>query len=193
MFDGLPSFHVLLLKLCVGNRAMVCRSKGCCGCPWAINPGDPRSAPDRTAGRPHWSHVGRISNAAHLSNRGFLAKGISVFSPNFRSVVNYGAAFRLKNALSQRRDDRHRFSHHARYCRSGSAGSDGLDPTHRFRAASIGAPATDWITYLRIIRWTKGNTSDVLLGTPWEVPENYARHGHPYALPLSVRPAGNQP
>ncbi len=31
----------------------------------------------------------------------FLQQGIAVFSPNFRGSCNYGAAFRLKNALSQ--------------------------------------------------------------------------------------------
>jgi dipeptidyl aminopeptidase/acylaminoacyl peptidase len=51
-----------------------------------------------------------------------------------------------------------------------------ITKTTRFRAASIGAPATDWTTYYG----QTGGAKEVLWtyfgGTPWEVPENYARH-----------------
>ena len=51
-----------------------------------------------------------------------------------------------------------------------------LTQTHRFKAASIGAPATDWATYYGQSDGAKEVLWTYFGGTPWEVPENYARH-----------------
>ncbi len=123
----------------------------------------------------------------------FLEKGIAVFSPNFRGSVNYGADFRLKNARSQGEGDYDDVM----------TGIDSLiargiaDPnrlgvmgwsyggylttaivtrTNRFKAASIGAPATDWTTYYGQSDGPKEVLWTYFGGTPWEVPESYARH-----------------
>ena len=51
-----------------------------------------------------------------------------------------------------------------------------ISQTKRFKAASIGAPATDWFTY-----YGQSDASPDILrtyfgGLPWDVPETYARH-----------------
>lgn len=123
----------------------------------------------------------------------FLQKGIAVFSPNFRGSVNYGADFRMKNALSQGEGDYDDvMTGIDALIERGIADPDRLGvmgwsyggylttaivtKTNRFKAASIGAPATDWTTYYgqsdgpREVLWTYFG------GTPWAVPESYARH-----------------
>jgi dipeptidyl aminopeptidase/acylaminoacyl peptidase len=123
----------------------------------------------------------------------FLQRGMAVLAPNFRGSSNYGAAFRLKNALSQGVGD----------YQDVMSGVDALiaqgiaDPerlgvmgwsyggyltgavitqTNRFRAASVGAPATDWITYYGQFDGSKEVLWTYFGGTPWEVPDNYIRH-----------------
>lgn len=123
----------------------------------------------------------------------FLQQGIAVFAPNFRGSCNYGAPFRLKNALSQGIGD----------YQDVMTGVDDLiskgivDPerlgvmgwsyggyltgavitqTRRFKAASIGAPAVDWTTYYGEFDGSKEVLWTYFGGTPWEVPENYIRH-----------------
>lgn len=123
----------------------------------------------------------------------FLERGIAVFAPNFRGSVNYGAPFRLKNALSQGvgdYDDVMTGIDHlvARgiadpdhlgvmgWSYGGYLSGSVITQTQRFKAASIGAPATDWITYYgqsdgaREVLWTYFG------GTPWEATESYNRH-----------------
>ncbi len=123
----------------------------------------------------------------------FLQKGIAVFVPNFRGSSNYGAAFRLKNTLSQGVGDfddvmtgidqlvaqgiadPNRLGIMG-WSYGGYLTASIVTQTKRFRAASIGAPAVDWITYYgqsdgpREVLWTYFG------GTPWDVPGNYARH-----------------
>ena len=94
----------------------------------------------------------------------YLQNGIAVFSPNFRGSVNYGAEFRMKNALSQGEGDYEDvMSGIDALIARGIADPDRLGmmgwsygaylttsvvtQTNRFKAASIGAPATDWFTY----------------------------------------------
>jgi dipeptidyl aminopeptidase/acylaminoacyl peptidase len=123
----------------------------------------------------------------------FLQQGIAVFSPNFRGSCNYGAPFRLKNAMSQGIGD---------YA-DVMSGIDALvsrgiaDPnrlgvmgwsyggyltgsvisqTNRFKAASVGAPATDWITYYGQSDGAPEVLRTYFGGSPWDVPENYNRH-----------------
>lgn len=123
----------------------------------------------------------------------FLENGIAVFAPNFRGSVNYGAAFRLKNALSQGEGDYQDvmtgidslilrgIADPERlgimgWSYGGYLTTSMLTQTHRFKAASIGAPATDWATYYGQSDGPKEVLWTYFGGTPWEVPENYARH-----------------
>jgi len=123
----------------------------------------------------------------------FLENGIAVFSPNFRGSVNYGATFRLKNALSQGEGDYADVMTGIDYLIArGIADPDRLGimgwsyggylatsivtQTTRFKAASIGAPATDWTTYYGQSDGPREVLRTYFGGTPWEVPENYARH-----------------
>jgi len=123
----------------------------------------------------------------------FLQQGMAVFSPNFRGSCNYGAGFRLKNALSQGVGDyQDVMSGIDHLITQGIADPDRLGvmgwsyggyltgavitQTNRFRAASIGAPAVDWITYYGQFDGSKEVLWTYFGGTPWEVPENYIRH-----------------
>jgi dipeptidyl aminopeptidase/acylaminoacyl peptidase len=123
----------------------------------------------------------------------FLQQGTAVFVPNFRGSCNYGAEFRLKNALSQGVGDYQDVMTGIDYLvAQGIADKDRLGvmgwsyggyltgsvitQTNRFRAASVGAPATDWFTYYGQFDGAKEVLWTYFGGTPWEVPENYARH-----------------
>jgi dipeptidyl aminopeptidase/acylaminoacyl peptidase len=123
----------------------------------------------------------------------FLENGIAVFSPNFRGSVNYGADFRLKNALSQGEGDYDDVmtgidSLIARgiadpdrlglmgWSYGGYLTTSIVTQTNRFKAASIGAPATDWTTYYGQSDGPKEVLWTYFGGTPWAVPENYAKH-----------------
>jgi dipeptidyl aminopeptidase/acylaminoacyl peptidase len=123
----------------------------------------------------------------------FLQHGIAVFSPNFRGSSNYGAAFRLKNALSQGIGDYNDvMTGIDALIDRGIADPDRLGvmgwsyggyltgsvitQTNRFKAASIGAPATDWITYYGQSDAGPEILSTYFGGSPWDKPENYARH-----------------
>lgn len=123
----------------------------------------------------------------------FLQQGIAVFSPNFRGSANYGAAFRLKNALSQGIGDYNDvMTGIDALVARGIADPDRLGvmgwsyggylagsiitQTNRFKAASIGAPATDWITYYGQSDAGPEVLSTYFGGSPWDKPESYARH-----------------
>jgi dipeptidyl aminopeptidase/acylaminoacyl peptidase len=123
----------------------------------------------------------------------YLQNGIAVFSPNFRGSVNYGAPFRMKNALSQGEGDYDDVMTGIDYLVArGIADPDRLGvmgwsyggyltasivtQTNRFKAASIGAPATDWMTYYGQSDGPKEVLWTYFGGTPWEVPQNYAKH-----------------
>jgi dipeptidyl aminopeptidase/acylaminoacyl peptidase len=123
----------------------------------------------------------------------FLEKGIAVFAPNFRGSANYGATFRLKNALSQGIGDYqdvmsgvdhlisegiadpHRLGVMG-WSYGGYLTGAVITQTQRFRAASIGAPAVDWTTYYGQFDGSKEVLWTYFGGTPWEVPQNYNRH-----------------
>jgi dipeptidyl aminopeptidase/acylaminoacyl peptidase len=123
----------------------------------------------------------------------FLQRGIAVFSPNFRGSANYGAAFRLKNARSQGigdfRDvmsgidalvargiaDPNRLGIMG-WSYGGYLTASAITQTNRFKAASIGAPATDWITYYGQSDAGPEILSTYFGGSPWEMPDSYNRH-----------------
>lgn len=123
----------------------------------------------------------------------YLQNGIAVFNPNFRGSTNYGAAFRLKNAQSQGIGDyedvmtgidalvARGIADPARlgimgWSYGGYLTISTITQTTRFKAASIGAPATDWITYYGQSDGPKEVLWTYFGGTPWEVPQNYIRH-----------------
>ncbi len=123
----------------------------------------------------------------------FLEKGIAVFAPNFRGSVNYGSAFTMKSALTQGEGDyQDVMTGIDSLIARGIADPDRLGvmgwsyggylttsivtQTNRFKAASIGAPATDWTTYYGQSDGPKETLWTYFGGTPWEVPENYAKH-----------------
>ncbi|MEW5979490.1 MAG: S9 family peptidase [Acidobacteriota bacterium] len=129
----------------------------------------------------------------------FAQEGFAVLAPNFRGSSNYGRALRLANIRSQGFGD---FD-------DVMTGIDSLinqgiaDPqrlgvygwsyggfltawiighTDRFKAASIGAPASDWIAWYgasdgpREVMWTYFG------GKPWDTWESYNRHSPRYSL-----------
>ena len=129
----------------------------------------------------------------------YLQKGIAVFSPNFRGSVNYGAAFRMKNALSQGEGDYDDVMTGIDYLIARGIADPGhlgvmgwsyggyltasiVTQTKRFKAASIGAPATDWTTYYGQTDGPKEVLWTYFGGTPWEVPDSYARHSPRFKL-----------
>jgi dipeptidyl aminopeptidase/acylaminoacyl peptidase len=123
----------------------------------------------------------------------FLQNGFAVLMPNFRGSSNYGAGFRLKNIDSQGFGDFDDvMSGIDLLVAQGIADPDRLGVmgwsyggfltawvighTDRFKAASVGAPATDWITYYAQSDGPRGTLLTYFGGTPWERPESYNRH-----------------
>jgi dipeptidyl aminopeptidase/acylaminoacyl peptidase len=123
----------------------------------------------------------------------FLQDGFAVLAPNFRGSVNYGSDFRIKIIESEGFgdfDDVMTGVDHlieagiADPARLGVMGwSYGgfltawvIGHTDRFKAASVGAPATDWTTYYGQSDGPRSTLMTYFGGTPWENPESYARH-----------------
>ena len=123
----------------------------------------------------------------------FLEKGFAILAPNFRGSVNYGAEFRLKNIDSQGFGDFDDvMSGVDSLIEQGIADPDRLGVmgwsyggyltawiighTDRFKAASVGAPATDWITYYGQSDGPRSTLLTYFGGTPWDKPDAYNRH-----------------
>jgi dipeptidyl aminopeptidase/acylaminoacyl peptidase len=123
----------------------------------------------------------------------YLQQGFAVLAPNFRGSVNYGAGFRAKIIESEGFgdfDDVMSGVDHlieegiADPARLGVMGwSYGgfltawiVGHTDRFKAASIGAPATDWTTYYGQSDGPRSTLMTYFGGTPWQNPESYNRH-----------------
>lgn len=123
----------------------------------------------------------------------FLENGFAVLLPNFRGSSNYGADFRLKNIQSQGFGDFDDVMTGVDLLvRQGIADPDRLGVmgwsyggfltawvighTERFKAASVGAPATDWITYYAQSDGPRSTLLTYFGGTPWEKPDSYSRH-----------------
>ncbi len=123
----------------------------------------------------------------------FLEKGIAVFAPNFRGSINYGAEFRLKNVDSQGMGDfddvmtgvdtllKEGFADPDRlgvmgWSYGGFLTAWVIGHTDRFKASSVGAPATDWITYYAQFDGSRSPLVTYFNGTPWENPAAYNRH-----------------
>jgi dipeptidyl aminopeptidase/acylaminoacyl peptidase len=136
----------------------------------------------------------------------FLQNGIAVFAPNFRGSVNFGAAFTKKSALSQGIGDyQDVMTGIDSLIARGLADPDRLGvmgwsyggyltvsvitQTQRFKAASIGAPATDWTTYYGQSDGPREVLRSYFGGTPWDAQENYQRHSPRYGLKNIRTPA----
>ena len=125
----------------------------------------------------------------------FLQSGFAVFAPNFRGSSNYGEAFRKKNTLAQGVGDLDDvMTGIDELVRRGVADPDKLGvmgwsyggfltgstiaQTRRFKGASVGAPTVDWAAYYGLFEGAREVLWTYFGGTPWEVPENYARHSY---------------
>lgn len=123
----------------------------------------------------------------------FLQSGFAILAPNFRGSSNYGAEFRLKNIESQGFGDFDDVMTGVDYLvEQGIADSNRLGVmgwsyggfltawaighTNRFKAASVGAPATDWTTYYAQSDGSRSTLLTYFGGNPWDKPENYSRH-----------------
>jgi dipeptidyl aminopeptidase/acylaminoacyl peptidase len=123
----------------------------------------------------------------------FLQNGFAVLVPNFRGSSNYGAEFRLKNIDSQGFGDFDDVMTGVDYLvKQGIADADRLGVmgwsyggfltawiighTERFKAASVGAPATDWTTYYAQSDGPRSTMMTYFGGTPWDQPDAYNRH-----------------
>jgi dipeptidyl aminopeptidase/acylaminoacyl peptidase len=136
----------------------------------------------------------------------FLHEGFAVLAPNFRGSSNYGAKLRLANIESQGFGDfEDVMSGVDVLIEQGVADPDRLGVmgwsyggflsawiighSDRFKAASIGAPGCDWISWYgasdgpREVMWTYFG------GKPWDKSETYNRHSPRYSLKNAKTPS----
>lgn len=123
----------------------------------------------------------------------FAQEGFAVFAPNFRGSSNYGGAWRRKNIRSQGFGDFEDVMTGVDYLiEKGVADPDRMGVmgwsyggyltswvighTDRFKAASIGASATDWITYYGEFNGALEVLWTYFGGNPWDYAKNYIRH-----------------
>ena len=123
----------------------------------------------------------------------FLERGFAILAPNFRGSVNYGPEFRFKNIESQGFGDFDDVMTGVDYLiKEGIADSRRLGVmgwsyggfltawvighTDRFKASSVGAPATDWTTYYGQSDGPRSTLITYFGGTPWDKPDNYNKH-----------------
>ena len=133
-------------------------------------------------------------------------EGFAILEPNFRGSSNYGAEWRLKNIESQGFGDFDDVMTGVDHLiEKGVADPDRLGVlgwsyggyltswvighTHRFKAASIGAPATDWITYYGEFHGAIEALWTYFGGNPWDHRENYIRHSSRQGLTSAKTPS----
>lgn len=129
----------------------------------------------------------------------FLQEGFAVLAPNFRGSSNYGGKFRLANIQSQGFGD---FDDVMTgidlLIKDGVADPDRLGVmgwsyggflsawilghSDRFKAISIGAPGTDWISWYGISDGPREVLWTYFGGKPWDRLETYNRHSPRYSL-----------
>jgi dipeptidyl aminopeptidase/acylaminoacyl peptidase len=133
----------------------------------------------------------------------FLQEGFAVFEPNFRGSINYGAAFRSPTIEAQGFGDMDDIMTGvdmlidqgiADSSRLGVMGwSYGgylsvwiIGHSNRFKAASIGACTTDWVSWYAPSIANKESAPEVMWeyfrGKPWDRLEVYNRHSPRYFL-----------
>ncbi len=136
----------------------------------------------------------------------FLQEGFAFLAPNFRGSSNYGGRFRLANIESQGFGDfEDVMAGIDLLVKQGVADPDRmgvmgwsyggflsawiLGHSDRFKAISIGAPGTDWISWYgrsdgpREVLWTYFG------GQPWDRLETYNRHSPRYSLRHAKTPS----
>jgi dipeptidyl aminopeptidase/acylaminoacyl peptidase len=129
----------------------------------------------------------------------FLQEGFAVLAPNFRGSSNYGGKFRLANIESQGFGD---FDDVMTgidlLVKEGVADPDRLGVmgwsyggflsawilghSDRFKAVSVGAPGTDWISWYGISDGPREVLWTYFGGKPWDRWETYNRHSPRYSL-----------
>jgi len=131
-------------------------------------------------------------------------EGFAILAPNFRGSSNYGGEWRLKNAQLQGFGDFDDVMTGVDYLiekgiadpnRMGVMGwsyggyltSWVIGHTDRFKAASVGAPATDWITYYGEFNGALEVLWTYFGGNPWEQAENYIRHSSRNGLAANAK------
>ena len=131
-------------------------------------------------------------------------EGFAILAPNFRGSSNYGGEWRLKNAQSQGFGDFDDVMSGVDYLiEEGIADPDRMGVmgwsyggyltswvighTGRFKAASIGAPATDWITYYGEFNGALEVLWTYFGGNPWEHAGNYIRHSSRNGLAANAK------
>jgi dipeptidyl aminopeptidase/acylaminoacyl peptidase len=167
--------------------------------PFNFQPGRPVPVLTELHGGPTGVALTAFPNGRTYPTVAFLEQGFAVFAPNFRGSANYGAEFRHKNTLAQGIGDfgdlmtgldelvRRGIADPQRlgvmgWSYGGYLSGATIAQTKRFRAASVGAPSVDWLTYYgefngaREVLWTYFG------GKPHEVPENYLRHSYGHKL-----------
>lgn len=136
----------------------------------------------------------------------FLQEGFAVLAPNFRGSSNYGGKFRLANIkaqgfgdfddvmtgmdalVDQGIADPERLGVMG-WSYGGFLGAWIIGHSDRFKAASIGAPGCDWISWYgrsdgpREVMWTYFG------GKPWDSWESYNRHSPRYSLRHAKTPS----
>ncbi len=131
-------------------------------------------------------------------------EGFAILAPNFRGSSNYGGEWRLKNIQSQGFGDFDDVMTGVDYLvekgiadpeRLGVMGwsyggyltSWVIGHTDRFKAASIGAPATDWITYYGEFNGALEVLWTYFGGNPWDHAESYIRHSSRNGLAANAK------
>ena len=140
----------------------------------------------------------------------FLEAGFALLEPNFRGSINYHAAFRLATAQQQGIGDMEDIlSGIDRLIDDGIADSNRLGVmgwsyggfltawiiahSNRFKAASIGACSTDWISWYSDSVGGRDGAPEVLWdyfgGKPWDHFDSYNRHSSRYILKNAKTPS----
>jgi len=167
--------------------------------PFDFKPGNPVPVVTELHGGPTGVELTSFPNGRTYPTAAFLQNGIAVFAPNFRGSANYGPEFRLKNAQSQGIGDyddvmtgldelvRRGIADPNRlgvmgWSYGGYLSGATIAQTKRFKAASVGAPAVDWLTYYGEFNGSREVLWTYFGGKPHEVPENYIRHSYGHKL-----------
>ena len=140
----------------------------------------------------------------------FLEAGFALLEPNFRGSINYGSKFRLATAQQQGFGDLDDIMTGIDWLiDQGIADPDRLGVmgwsyggfltawivghSNRFKAASIGACSTDWISWYGASVGGREGAPEVLWdyfgGKPWDHLENYNRHSPRYFLKNAQTPS----
>lgn len=128
----------------------------------------------------------------------FAQEGFAVLSPNFRGSANYGSRLRQANVKSQGFGDFDDVMTGidmliaqgiadpdrlgvAGWSYGGFLGAWIIGHTHRFKAASIGAPASDWISWYGASDGARETMWTYFGGKPWDTWQVYNEHSPRYS------------